>query len=57
MQALAQAYIDNIICGMKSLPDLPKKLRMLFDIFMYYNISIKLIKSYFNYPNVRFLGQ
>lgn len=30
----AQAYIDNIICRAKSLPNLIQKLRILFDIFL-----------------------
>lgn len=33
------------------------KLRNLFDIFLKYNISIKSIKSFFNYPDVGLLGQ
>lgn len=56
VQAWAQAYIDNIICGARSLSDLFSKLQILFDLFLYYNISIKPIKFYLNYPNVRFLG-
>lgn len=53
----AQTYVDNIICRAKSLPDLLEKLRILFDIFLEYNISIKLIKSFFNYLNIELLGQ
>lgn len=53
----AQAYVDNIICRTKSLPDLLEKLRILFDIFLDYNISIKPITSFLNYPNVELLGQ
>lgn len=55
VRAWARAYIDNIICWAKSLPDL-QKLRILFDIFLEYNISIKPTKSYLNYPNVGLLG-
>lgn len=33
------------------------KLRILFDIFLEYNISIKSSKSFLNYPNVRLLIQ
>ncbi len=51
------AYVDNIVCGGKSLPDLLTKLRMLFDIFLHYNISIQPTKSYLNYPNMALLGQ
>lgn len=36
----ARAYVDDIVCGGKSLPDLLTKLRVLFDIFLRYNISI-----------------
>lgn len=53
----AQAYIDDIICRAKSLSDLLDKLRILFDIFFKYNISIKSTKSLFNYPNIGLLGQ
>ena len=52
-----QAYIDNIVCGAKSQPNLLDKLQTLFEIFFAYNISISLIKSYLNYLNVMFLGQ
>lgn len=38
----ACAYVDNIICGARSLDDLLLKLRILFEIFVAYNISIKL---------------
>lgn len=55
--AWAQAYVTNIICRIKSLSDLIQKLRILFNIFLEYNISIKPIKSYFNYPDLSFLGQ
>lgn len=49
--------MDNIICGVKFLSDLLKKLRILLDIFLKYNISIKPSKSFLNYPNVGLLGQ
>ena len=55
--AWARAYVDDIICGAKSLPDLLDKLRVLFDIFLYYNICIKPTKSFLNYPDVALLGQ
>ena len=57
VQAWAQAYVDDIVCGAKSLPDLHSKLQMLFDIFLRYNISIKPTKSFLNYPDVGLLGQ
>lgn len=53
----ARAYIDDIVCGGNSLPDLLYKLRILFEIFWRYNISIKPTKSYLNYPDVGLLGQ
>ena len=53
----ARAYIDDIICGGSSLDDLLHKLRILFEIFLRYNISIKPTKSYLNYPDVGLLGQ
>ncbi len=52
-----KAYIDDIICGGTSLEDFLRKLRILFEIFLHYNISIKPTKSYLNYPDVGLLGQ
>lgn len=43
--------------GGRSLADLLTKLRILFDIFLYYNILIQPIKSYLNYPDIALLGQ
>lgn len=57
VHAWAQTYVDDIICRAKFLFDLLKKLHILFDIFLEYNISIKSIKSFFNYPNIGLLGQ
>ena len=57
VRAWAQAYVDDIVCGAKSLPDLLSKLRVLFDIFLRYNILIKPTKSFLNYPDVGLLGQ
>ncbi len=52
-----QAYIDDIVCGTKSLPDVLDKLRTLFEIFLAYNISISPTKLYLNYPDVVPSGQ
>ena len=57
VRAWARAYVDDIICGARSLSDLLEKLRILFDIFLEYNISIKPTKSFLNYPDVGLLGQ
>lgn len=40
VRAWARVYVEDIICNAKFLPDLLKKLRMLFNIFIHYNISI-----------------
>lgn len=53
----ARAYVDDIICGAKSLPELLDTLRVLFDIFLCYNISIKPTKSFLNYPDVGLFRQ
>ena len=53
----AWAYVDDIICKTRSLSNLLKKLRILFEIFLKYNISIKPTKSFFNNPDVGLLGQ
>lgn len=50
-------YVNDIVCDVRSLPDLLNKLRVLFDIFLYYNICIKPIKSYINYPDMGLLAQ
>lgn len=55
--AWAWAYVNDIICEVKSLSDLLKKLRIVFDIFFEYNISIQPTKSFLNYSAVGFLGQ
>ena len=56
IQSQARAYIDDIVCGTRSLPNLLEKLQTLFEIFLIYNISISPTKSYLNYPNVALLG-
>lgn len=56
VHAWAHIYVNDIICRAKSLSNLLKKLRILFNIFFKYNIFIKLSKSFFHYPNVRLLG-
>ena len=57
VRAWARAYVDDIIYGARSLSDLLEKLRIFFDIFLEYNISIKPTKSFLNYPDVGLLGQ
>lgn len=56
MYAWARVYVDDIICRAKSLPDLVQKLRILFNIFLDYNILIKSIESYLNYFDIGLLG-
>ncbi len=51
-----RAYINDIVYRVKLLLDLPDKLRILFEIFLAYNISINPTKSYFNYPDIVLLG-
>lgn len=53
----ARAYVDNIICKTRSLINLLSKLRILSEIFVTYNISIKSTKTFLNYPDVGLLGQ
>ena len=57
IQSWVRAYVNDIVCGAKLLPDLLNKLQTLFKIFFYYNISIKPTKSYLNYLDVALLGQ
>lgn len=53
----ARAYIDDIVCGATSVYDFLAKLRILFNIFVRYNIAIKPTKTFLNYPDVGLLGQ
>lgn len=53
----ARAYIDDIICGGSSLDNPLRKLCILFEIFLRYNISIKPTKSYLNYSDIGLFGQ
>ena len=55
--AWAQAYVDDIACGAKSLPNLLNKLWVLFEILLLYNISIKSTKLFHTYPDMGLLGQ
>lgn len=57
MHVWTQAYIDNIIYKAKLLLNLFQKLQILFEIFLKYNISIKITKFYLKYPNDGLLGQ
>ena len=57
VRSWARAYIDNIVCKAKLLPNLLEKLQILFEIFLGYNISISPTKLYLNNPDVALLGQ
>lgn len=57
VQAGVRAYIDNIVYNARLIPYLLNKLRVLFEIFLHYNISIKPIKLFLNYLNVGLLRQ
>ena len=57
VSAWARVYIDDIVCRTTSVSDLFQKLRVLCEIFVAYNISIKPTKTYLNYPDVGLLGQ
>ncbi len=57
VRGLARVYIDDIICIATSVADLFQKPRVLFEIFVAYNIFIKPTKTHFNYPDVGLLGQ
>ena len=52
-----RAYVDDIIYGVRSLNDLLSKLRIFFELFVTYNISIKQTKTFLNYSDVGLLGQ
>lgn len=50
-------YVDDIICGARSMEELVARLCELFQICLHYNISIKPPKFFLNYPDVGLLGQ
>lgn len=56
IQDWTRAYINNIIYGRNFLADLLYKFRILFEIFLHYNISIKQTKLYLNYLDFGFLA-
>lgn len=56
VRSWACLYIGNIICRAKFWPNILKKLRIFFDTFLKYNISIKSTKSFLNYLDIRLLG-
>lgn len=56
IQAWIRIYVNDIIYSAKSLLNLLHKLWILFNIFFKYNISIKPIKFYLNYPDIGLLG-
>lgn len=53
----ARTYVDDIMCRVKFLADLLKKLRILFDIFLHHKISITPTKSFLNYSDIELLDQ
>ncbi len=57
VRALACVYFDDIACKATTVANLFQKLRVLFEIFVTYNISIKSIKTYLHYRDVGCLGQ
>ncbi len=50
----ARDDINNIICGATLVANLIKKLHVLFNTFVFLNISIKPMKSYINYSDLFF---
>ena len=57
IKEFAQAYIDDIVLGSKSLREHVEHLRRLFPILVQYNIAIAPGKTFLNYPNVNLLGR
>lgn len=52
-----RAYINDIVSGAHSFTKYVVNLRAIFDLCIQYNISIKPIKVFLNYPSVNLLGQ
>ena len=57
IKEFAQAYIDDIVCGSKSLPEHVSHLRRLFKLLVDYNIAIAPTKTFLGYPNINLLGR
>ena len=53
----AQAYIDDIVVGFKSLREHIAHLRRLFQLLIEYNIVIAPIKTFLNYSNINLLDR
>lgn len=52
-----QPMFNKRLCGATLVADLLTKLCQHFQIFLAYNISIQLLKTYFNYPDISLLRQ
>lgn len=57
LREFVRAYIDDIISGACFFSRHVTNLQAIFDLCIQYNISIKLIKVFFNYSSVNLLGQ
>ena len=52
VKVFIKTYMNNVITKTKSLTEHLFNLRLLFQLFIKYNISISLIKIFFDYSNV-----
>ena len=57
IKEFAQAYIDDIVLGSKSLAQHVAHLRRLFQLLVDHNIAIAATKTFLNYPNINLLGR
>ena len=57
MKLFIKVYVDDIVIEAKSFADYLSNLRLLFELFVKYNISIFLIKIFLNYFNINLLNR
>ena len=53
----AKAYVDDIVTGAKTFEDHIKDLRLLFELYTEFNITVSPSKTFLNYPDVNLLGR
>ena len=57
MKLFIKVYVDDIVIEAKSFVDYLLNLRLLFKLFIKYNILISLTKIFFNYFNINLLNR
>ena len=53
----AKAYVDDIVTGARTFYEHLRDLRLLFELFMEFNITVSPTKTFLGYPDVNLLGR